>query len=272
MVAEHRSDDALDPDEDLFDFEETLLASTLDEDLDDDLEELLATLQPAPAAPPPRRGHERRVPGPAADALGDLWGLPEDALEPARTAPGPGSGTGLVPAWSLPTSILVLFVAMTCVNGLVAFLSLRTTADLHNRTLANDLLIASVATGLSPVDPSHGFADETPDHRAALARMTQAEIAELRGQVETARDHYLALAEEHPGSPLVGEALLRAGRLSARMERWNDAARTFRTLLERDVAPELHAPARLEWARALVAQGDADAALAVLNEPEAGQR
>lgn len=57
-----------------------------------------------------------------------------------------------------------------------------------------------------------------PDHpEAATARLAQGEIAELRGLLGPARDHYLTLIERYPKSPLAAEAYMRAGRVSARL-------------------------------------------------------
>ena len=100
-----------------------------------------------------------------------------------------------------------------------------------------------------------------PDHPAApSARLAQGEIAELRGLSAAARDHYIALSEDYPRCELVGEALMRAGRITARMGLWSEAAQLFRELAGNDHAAEYHAPARLEWARAMIELGDPEAA------------
>ena len=61
---------------------------------------------------------------------------------------------------------------------------------------------------------------------------------------------------------------MRAGRISASLGQWGEAARLFRTLANSDVAEEYHASARLEWARAMISQGDAQAALYMLSALE----
>ncbi len=105
-----------------------------------------------------------------------------------------------------------------------------------------------------------------PDHPfAAEARLAQGEIAELRGLPTAARATYVALAEDYPNSAVTGEAYMRAGRISAQLGQWDEAGRLYRTLATLDVAGEFHASARLEWARALVAQGDPQGALYMLS-------
>ncbi|HED65950.1 MAG TPA: hypothetical protein ENJ09_10395 [Planctomycetes bacterium] len=105
-----------------------------------------------------------------------------------------------------------------------------------------------------------------PDDPAApQARLAQGEIAERKGLLSAARDNYLSLIEDYPRSPLVGEAYMRAGRISASLGQWGEAARLFRTLANSDVAQEYLVAARREWARSMIAQGDAQSALYMLN-------
>jgi tetratricopeptide (TPR) repeat protein len=105
-----------------------------------------------------------------------------------------------------------------------------------------------------------------PDHMdAPQARLAQAEIAEMRGLSSAARSSYLTLAEDYPSSAVVGEAYMRAGRISGQLGQWAEASRLFRTLSNLDAGSEYHAAARLEWARAMVAQGDPQAALYMLS-------
>jgi len=105
-----------------------------------------------------------------------------------------------------------------------------------------------------------------PDHPAAAeARLALGEIAERRDLLGAARDNYLALAEDYPNSTVIGEAYMRAGRISAVLGQWGEASRLFRTLAALEAAPEYAAPARLEWARAMIAQGDPQAALYMLS-------
>jgi len=267
MVAEPWSDDDFDPDEDLFDFEETVQASTLDADLDDDLEELLATLQPVEAAGSPAAARRRRPAGPAAQALEDVWSWPEEG-EPRRPAGSAGQrGVGIVPAWSLPTGVLVLLIAMTCVNGLVAFLALRTTADLQKRALATDLLIASAADGLreGPAElPSEltGELGSPRTSKASVAPELLAAFARARDEIDQGR---------------YADARRSAFSLLAAVDRLDGAQRADVESLARSVladALQLEALRRLsqarylEWARALAVRGEADAARAVLRDLE----
>ncbi len=105
-----------------------------------------------------------------------------------------------------------------------------------------------------------------PDHpNAAEARLAQGELAELRGLYAAARENYLALVEDYPNADVVGEAYMRAGRISASMGQWSEATRLFRTLANSDFASDYAAAARVEWARAMIAQGDSQAALYMLN-------
>lgn len=104
-----------------------------------------------------------------------------------------------------------------------------------------------------------------PDHPSApQARLSLGEIAERRGLASAARNHYLSLVDDYPESPIVGEAYMRAGRLFASQGQWAEAARLFRTLASLEGAWDYHAPARLEWAGAMIAQGDAQSALYML--------
>jgi len=108
-----------------------------------------------------------------------------------------------------------------------------------------------------------------PDHPAAAeARIAQGEIAETKGMLAAARTHYLSLIEDYPNAAVVGEAYMRAGRISSSLGQWGEASRLFRTLADSDVASEYHAAARLEWARAMIAQGDAQSALYMLRSLE----
>ncbi len=118
--------------------------------------------------------------------------------------------------------------------------------------LANDAWIR--AAGRYPAHPS-----------APAARLAQGEIAELRGELELARERYLALIQDYPRASTTGEATMRAGRISARLGQWGEASRLYRGLANLDSAPEYHAAARLEWARAMVAQGESQAALQMLS-------
>ena len=105
-----------------------------------------------------------------------------------------------------------------------------------------------------------------PDHPfAAEARLAQGEISELRGLASAARNMYLSLTEDYPNASVVGEAYMRAGRISSQLGQWGEASRLFRTLATLSVAGEYHASARLEWARAMIAQGDPQAALYMLS-------
>lgn len=103
------------------------------------------------------------------------------------------------------------------------------------------------------------------DPSAPQARLAQGELAERKGLLVAARDNYLSLIEDYPLSPLVGEAYMRAGRLSTSLGQWGEASRLFRTLANSQVAREYLVAARREWARCMVAQGDAQAALYMLN-------
>ncbi len=121
--------------------------------------------------------------------------------------------------------------------------------------LANDAWIR--AAGRFPAHPS-----------APAARLAQGEIAELRGELELAREGYLGLIEDYPQAGTTGEATMRAGRISARLGQWGEASRLYRSLANLDSAPEYHAAARLEWARAMVTQGESQAALQMLSALE----
>ena len=108
-----------------------------------------------------------------------------------------------------------------------------------------------------------------PDHPAAPeARLAIGELAEARGLLGAARTNYLTLVEDYPRAAVVGEAYMRAGRISASMGQWGEAAQYFRTLANMTERPEYAATARLEWARSMIAQGDAQSALYVVNALE----
>jgi len=112
-------------------------------------------------------------------------------------------------------------------------------------------------------------ASRFPDHpEAAGARLAQGEIAELRGLLGPARDHYLTLIERYPKSPFTAEAYMRAGRVSAQLGDWAGASRNFRALANMATAPDYHAAARLEWAKAQIRLGDPEAALHMLSALE----
>jgi tetratricopeptide (TPR) repeat protein len=112
-------------------------------------------------------------------------------------------------------------------------------------------------------------ASRFPDHpEAAAARLAQGEISELRGLLGPARDHYLTLIERYPKSPFTAEAYMRAGRVSAQLGDWAGASRNFRTLANMATAPDYHAAARLEWAKAQIKLDDPEAALHMLSALE----
>jgi len=102
------------------------------------------------------------------------------------------------------------------------------------------------------------------DPQAPVARLSQGEIAEWHGDLELARDRYLSLPRDYPKASEVAEATLRAGRISERLGQWGEASRLFRTLANLESAQEYQAIARLEWARAMIAQGESQAALQML--------
>jgi len=102
-----------------------------------------------------------------------------------------------------------------------------------------------------------------PDsEEAPMARLSQGELAELRGFRQTARERYLSLIEDFPEAEQVDDAMMRAGRLSMRMELYHEAAQIFRELA--DLESEYRPAARLEYARALIELGEWDLSLLVL--------
>lgn len=107
-----------------------------------------------------------------------------------------------------------------------------------------------------------------PEHpRASTARLMQGELAELRGLEQVARNYYVSLIEDHPEAPEVGEAYMRAGRLSLRMGLYSEAADYFRALATTE-GSSYRAAARLQLARAMIELGDPQYALHVLRNLE----
>jgi len=106
--------------------------------------------------------------------------------------------------------------------------------------------------------------------RAPHAEMARAEIQESRGQWSAAVVHYDYLSEEHAGSDLVPEAILRAGAHLGRLGEWEMAAERYRRLADLPFEHEHHANARLMLADAMCHMDRGDKALHLLNALEAG--
>lgn len=103
------------------------------------------------------------------------------------------------------------------------------------------------------------------DERASgRARLAQGNLAEVRGDLESAYRLYAELAEENLGED-AAEATYRAGRILERLGHWAEAAQHFRTLASMEIAQKFASQARLELARVSIELGDARSALHVLN-------
>ena len=98
---------------------------------------------------------------------------------------------------------------------------------------------------------------------APMALLAQGELAELRGLEQVAREYYVSIIEDHADSEHVDHAYMRAGRLSAKMGLYTEAARYFRALANRR-GSEYCPAALLELARAEIALGNPHTALQVL--------
>lgn len=103
---------------------------------------------------------------------------------------------------------------------------------------------------------------------ADLARFALGELAEMRGDPTIAAEQFDLVAEEHPDSPLVPEALYRAGVAYGRADRWEDARERLARLANMEVEHGFHALSRLELARALTHLDDDRQALFVLDALE----
>jgi len=104
-----------------------------------------------------------------------------------------------------------------------------------------------------------------PGHHAApAARLAQGELAEMRGNLGAARNHYQTLVEDYPDAEEVAEATMRTGRILQELGIWSQAAAQYRTLANLDRAAEYHAAARLELARCTVQLDDPQSALHML--------
>ena len=103
---------------------------------------------------------------------------------------------------------------------------------------------------------------------APSARLAEAELAERRGNLGAARDHYQSLVESYPLAREVTEAYFRSGRILERLGRWSDASLQFRTLANHPEASAWQSAARLELARCTVELGDPQSALHILTALE----
>ncbi len=104
--------------------------------------------------------------------------------------------------------------------------------------------------------------------RAPQAEMSRAEIQESRSQWSAAVVHYDYLTNQHTGSSLVPEAMLRAGKHLARLGEWEMAAERYRRLAALAFEHESHATARLLLADAFCHMNRSDKALHLLDALE----
>lgn len=108
-----------------------------------------------------------------------------------------------------------------------------------------------------------------PSHPLAPhAQYSRAELKEKTKNFSGARDLYLKLAKDYPGSMEIGPALLRAGYLSAKQGDTAQAAQIFRNLSSMDISDSLQAATRVELARVLITQGDPLQALHLIKSME----
>ena len=112
---------------------------------------------------------------------------------------------------SLPVSVLLIFIALTCINGLVAFLTLRTSQTMHNSVLDAGRQISETAL-------------EIRGHTADQAR----EIADLRTPIAPIDP------EQHPTFNRARKEIVEG--------RYRDARRSIYSLLA--VVDRLDAPQR----------------------------
>lgn len=104
---------------------------------------------------------------------------------------------------------------------------------------------------------------------AAGALLAQGELAELRGELGQAREHYENLLESYPGAAEVAEATLRSGRLLERQGLWSEASLRFRALSRLETSGAYGSIARLELARCSTELGDPQSALHLLGALDA---
>lgn len=117
----------------------------------------------------------------------------------------------------------------------------------------------------------HVVEAEGDERAVGRARLAQGNLAEVRGDLETAYHLYAELAEEDLGED-AAEATYRAGRILERLGHWAEAAQHFRTLASMEIARKFASQARLELARVSIELGDAKSALHLLNFLEANYK
>jgi tetratricopeptide (TPR) repeat protein len=105
-----------------------------------------------------------------------------------------------------------------------------------------------------------------PEHQgAAVALMGRGRIELERGHPSVAAADFDELVARFPDSPLVPEALLRAGHAQGLDLRWEDAAQRYAELLRLESAHPFESEARLELARCAAWMGDSSRALILLD-------
>ena len=100
------------------------------------------------------------------------------------------------------------------------------------------------------------------------AEMALGKVQQALGNPSGARSHYDFLVDEHPDSPLVPEALFRAGRILEDLNEWEAAAVTHARLISLDREHEFFARAHLDLARCNSHIGKPERALLHLNDLE----
>ncbi len=100
---------------------------------------------------------------------------------------------------------------------------------------------------------------------ASSARLSQGELAEIRGDLSAANSHYQAVIEKYPTSKNVPEAYMRSGRVLKRMDKWAEASIQFRELASLPEAVEYQTASRLELARCNLELGNPESARFILN-------
>lgn len=101
-----------------------------------------------------------------------------------------------------------------------------------------------------------------PGHaQAPAARLAQGELAEARGDLSVARDHYETLVENYPAAEEVPEATLRSGLVLERLGQWSEASLRFRTLASLEGGAPYNVVSRLELARCSIELGDPQSGL-----------
>ncbi len=107
-----------------------------------------------------------------------------------------------------------------------------------------------------------GSAEDEP--ASVRARLALGNLAELRGDLESAFRLYREIAEGPP-SDETAEATWRAGHILAKLGHWAEAAAHFRSLAAMEEAERFQTKARLELARVSIELGDAQGSLHLLN-------